>query len=209
MKHRLERNKLDMVSLLDLDTMSEEKYAVMLRKDYEARMPWWFLKRFVNVLKTPQVNLRTLQDQPMEMKQHEVACARYNHFLEDPDPEDLLGATVDYDSPDFQDVKELVSHYKPMNDSDIENKSLDELRQECDKLSRTFLTTRRINGILNKNLQDATKEKRTLWAMNQILLDANIQDSLPPKHSDQNGNGESGVFQDELDNILLKEGMNS
>lgn len=218
MRHRSDR---DLSALLDLDTMTEEKYEVALRKDYEARMPWWFLRKFVDVLRETDVSLETLQRQPVPMKQHEVAYQRYARFLDDPDPEDLLGAGADdEDSPDYHEVKELLALFDP-HDDDVSDSaaSLEEAAALCDKLSKRYLTARRINEIVNKHLHDAVREKRTLWVKNQILLDANIQDGLPRAKDSVNGsNGSNGskgvsdsgdVHQDELDEVLLLEGITS
>lgn len=201
MRYRADKGKSEFPPDFDLDSMTDEKYAEILNKDYELRAPWWFSKRFVDALLEEQPTLQSVYDQPAETRLCDLANLRYKKFLENPDDE-LIGVhEVEANgtlAQAYQETKAAAALFVP--DAEIpQGKTLYELHQTYAKLSSVLATASRVNKIVTAKLDDAIKEKRRLWVINRILLDANTKAGLPSK----DGNPPL----DEVDENLLREGL--
>lgn len=202
MKYRKERNKGDVFLEENLETLTEEQYAMILRRDYELRMPWWFSKRFLDSLKEEDVSLQTLYDQPLEMRQYDLAVTRYKRYLNNQIRDDLL-TSMNEDA--ARKAKTAVASYKPDPVNAYEGKDLTKLYATFTKLTSKLATATKIQQITERKLEEAKKEKRRLWAINQILLDANTEMGLPPMKVDDDTTDEMQI--DELDKNILADGL--
>lgn len=200
MKYRKERNKGDVPLNEELDTMTEEQYAVLLRRDYELRMPWWFSKRFVDALKEEDASLQTLYDQPQDLRQYDLALSRYKTYLRNQQNDDLL---TEMPEEAAKVVKNTITNYKPDTVPVYEGNDHAKLVATYSRLTNKLATAKKIQQITEKKLAEAMKEKRRLWAINQVLLDANIELSLPSNTGSEN----DGVLLDELDEVILTDGL--
>lgn len=105
-----------------------------------------------------------------------------------------------------QDSKKLASKYITKNPvlDEIENidkiTDLSELKQLHNSLLNQLNTGLKINKVVSNQLQAKTKEKRQLWARNQLLIDANLQIGLPPEANST----PQRVMQDRFDEELLR-----
>lgn len=105
-----------------------------------------------------------------------------------------------------QDSKKLASKYITKNPvlDEIENidkiTDLPELKQLHNSLLNQLNTGLKINKVVSNQLQAKTKEKRQLWARNQLLIDANLQIGLPPEANST----PQRVMQDRFDEELLR-----
>lgn len=197
MRYRADKGKAE-PGESDLENLTDEKYAEMLRRDYELRMPWWFSKRFVDSLQEKDHSLQALFAQPFDTKQYDLANIRYKKFLENPEGDELIAAHEVHANAQlagfYEETKIAASEYNTARDDIVVGDSLAELQKTHDRLTTLLSTATRVNSIVTKSLEDAVKEKRRLWAMNQVLLDANVEIGLPKER-------------DILDRNLLKEGI--
>lgn len=200
MKYRKERNKGDVPLNEELDTMTEEQYAVLLRRDYELRMPWWFSKRFVDALKEEDASLQTLYDQPQDLRQYDLALSRYKTYLRNQQNDDLL---TEMPEEAAKVVKNTITNYKPDTVPVYEGNDHAKLVATYSRLTNKLATAKKIQQITEKKLAEAMKDKPRLWAINQVLLDANIELSLPSNTGSEN----DGVLLDELDEVILTDGL--
>lgn len=202
MRYRADKGKSEFPTDFNLDDLTDEKYAGILNRDYELRMPWWYLKRFVDAIVAPTHTLQDLYDQPIDTRQYDLANVRYKKYLSNPEDELFCAHELETNpllSELNDETKLAVSQYK--ESADIEpGSTLDELRVAYDKLQARLATANRVKKIVTKNLHNATREKRRLWAVNQILLDANVEAGLPPQ-------ADAEVTRDFVDDTLLKEGV--
>lgn len=105
-----------------------------------------------------------------------------------------------------QDSKKLASKYITKNPvlDEIENidkiTDLSELKQLHNSLLNQLNTGLKINKVVSNQLQTKIKEKRQLWARNQLLIDANLQIGLPPEANST----PQRVMQDKFDEELLR-----
>lgn len=203
MKYRKEKNKGEVFVEGDLDKMTEEDYAVMLRRDYELRMPWWFSKRFVDALKEEKSTLQTLYDQPLELRQYDLALSRYKSYLKNQPIDDLL---TEMSEPAAKIAKTAVANYKPDTVHVYDGNDLSKLQAAHTKLTNKLATAMRIQKITEQKLEEAKNEKRRLWAINQVLLDANIEAGLPCLEMASDSN-QDDVTLDQLDEFLLADGI--
>lgn len=202
MRYRADKGKSEFPADFNLDELTDEKYAALLNRDYELRMPWWYLKRFADAVAEDSHTLKDLYDQPVDTRQYDLANVRYKKYLANPEDE-LIGAHEVENNGQLaelsQETKLVVNEY--VESPDIPNGStLAELRHAYNRLLLIYSTANRVNKILTKKLASATKEKRRLWAVNQILLDANVEAGLPPRTGEP-------VTRDALDENLMKEGI--
>lgn len=195
MKYRKEKNKGDVFLEGNLNNLTEEQYAMHLQRDYELRMPWWFSKRFVDSLRADEATLQSLYDQPLELRQYDLALSRYKTYLKNQQKDDLLTEMSDDTA---RQVKHAVANYRPDTLNVYEGNDLQKLYASYSKLTNKLATATRVQKITERKLEEAKKEKRRLWALNQVLLDANVELGLP--------SGED-VKADELDKILLADGL--
>lgn len=195
MRYRADKGKSELPSDMDLDAMTDEGYAETLNRDYELRMPWWSSKRFADALQNTNPSLSLLYNQPLDMRQYDVANSRYKKIIANPE-EELLGSGS---SELYEQAKEALTEYPETSNIPLGN-SLNELRGAYEKLQAIYSTACRVNKTVKKNLLLAMEEKRRLWVTSQILLDANIEVSLPREHD--------SVARDGLDDDLLLEGFN-
>lgn len=201
MRYRADKGKLEFPADFNLDAMTDEKYAELLNKDYELRMPWWFSRRFVDALLDDAPTLSTLYSQPVETRQHDLANVRYKKFLDNPDDE-LIGMHEVEANPSlvhaYDETKAAAAEHEAAPGA-ANGSTLAELQRTHDRLLSVLATASRVNKIVTHRLSQAVTEKRRLWTINQILLDANVHVGLPAK------GGEPPL--DAVDESLLKEGL--
>lgn len=89
---------------------------------------------------------------PLNCDQYKIALKRYK--------------------PKLESNNELTTFEKPM---------IHDLDKEYQELLQKFASCKKINKVVTKKLNSLVQEKRKLWLTNQVLLDANIQLSLPAK----------------------------
>lgn len=201
MRYRAEKGKPELPTDLDLATMTDEKYAEILNRDYEIRMPWWLSKRFADALQNENFSLQLLYDQPLDMRQYDIANVRYKKVIANPDEELAYSHTLAGLSFDglYAETKALIAELPPplpvSGGADIA-----ELHESYNSLLAVYTTAHKINKVVKKTLLAAVEEKRRLWVTSQLLLDANVRASLPGKND--------AVSVDALDEVLLREGIN-
>lgn len=198
MRYRAEKGKPD-VPNIDLDSLTDEKYTEILLRDYELRSPWWFTRKFVDVLLNEEHTLQTLYEQPLDTKFHELAHERYRKYLLEED-EELVTAYEVQNSLTLASVQldthEILSTY--MSAQSAAKKLPLNPRERYEALRVRLTTATRLNHLLLQELDTAVKENRRAWAATQILLDANIKMSVPL---------EASGFHDSLDDGIIQEGL--
>lgn len=202
MRYRADKGNSEFPGDFNLDELTDEKYAAILNRDYELRMPWWYLKRFVDAVVEENHTLQDLYDQPIDTRQYDLANVRYKKYISNPDDELIGDHEVENNAllADLsQETKLVLSEYKESTDIEPGNRLYD-LRLAHDKLQAIYATAVRVNKIVTKKLEEAITEKRRLWASNQILLDANVDLGLPPRM-------DAEVTRDILDENLMREGI--
>lgn len=200
MRYRAEKGKPELPTDLDLETMTDEKYAEILNRDYEIRMPWWLSKRFADALQNENMSLQLLYNQPLDMRQYDIANVRYKKVIANPEEELGYSHTLTATSLDglYTEAKSLIAELPETPPVPV-REDLAELHESYNSLLAMYTTAHKINKVVKKSLLAAVEEKRRLWVTSQILLDANVKVSLPGKHD--------AVVVDALDEVLLKEGM--
>lgn len=200
MRYRAEKGKPELPTDLDLATMTDEKYAEILNRDYEIRMPWWLSKRFADALQNENFSLQLLYDQPLDMRQYDIANVRYKKVFANPDEELASGHILAGPSLDglYAETKTLIAEL-PETPSIPVGSDISELHESYNSLLAMYTTAHKINKVVKKSLLAAVEEKRRLWVTSQLLLDANIRVSLPGKND--------MVAVDALDEVLVREGM--
>lgn len=203
MRSRAEKGKSDWPADWDLDDLTDEKYAEILNRDYEFRVPWWFLKRYVNSFLGEGVTLQSLLDEPLETRQYNLANLRYKKFLNNPE-EELIGVHEVDKNPTLRELHNEIAttaeQWLPMDEYELKpNVSLSELKAHHEKLELVLATASHMNSTLSQELKRAVVEKRRIWAANQILLDALVERILPGPDDE--------VPRDAVDAVLLKNGM--
>lgn len=196
MQYRAEKGKLELSADFDLDAMTDEQYAWELNRDYEWRMPWWFSKRFADAVTEENHTLQQLYDQPVDTRQHDLANVRYKKYLASADEELILAHEAEGNEvleELSQSTKDAVLQWKNTDEVAV-GTTLPELKKAYEKLAAIHATASRVNKIVTKELADATREKRRLWAATQVLLAANVELGIP-------------VERDALDENLISEGM--
>lgn len=183
----------------NLYSLSEEDYVAMIQHDADLRSPWWFSKRFVEVLKHKTVTLKDLYQEPFDTKLYEIAVERYNSYLKS-------NANTQDTSPEA-DVRSILFQSIPDSASDdyLDAKNLLDTQETYEKLQRKLVTATKINKIVTKQLSSAVAKKRKLWFINQILLDANCTLGLPDKNNHKLNENIMDLIQ--YDDQILSEDM--
>lgn len=199
MKSRAEKGKSEFPADFPLEALTDEKYAKALNRDYELRMPWWYLKKFVDALVSDSHTLHDLYTQPLDTRQHDLAIVRYKRFLANPDDEmigqDPEGVMTELAAETRRVVPDWVEF--PVTRTGI---TFREVHAAYLKLQGVYATASRLNAIVTRELDAATRERRRLWSLNQILIDANVEAGLPLR-------GGLDVTRDQLDDVLMTEGI--
>lgn len=202
MRYRTDKRDLDLGPKVDLNRLTDSQYRELLARDYELRCPWWYSKRFVDELLRRLSTLQSLYDQDMTTRHDDVANLRYNKHLSYPD-EELI---TSYAAEQSDTLKNLQDDIKSVNASFTRptdytlRYDYNETEQDYEKLKSVLATATKVNKIVTAKLKSAVKEKRRLWVLKRILLDANLQVSLPIK--------EDVPQPDEIDEFLMADGIN-
>ncbi|GEQ70537.1 hypothetical protein JCM33374_g4215 [Metschnikowia sp. JCM 33374] len=201
MRFRGEKGKVDMPPHVDIDTLSDEQYTQLLNKDYELRVPWWFSKKFVDVLSDERNSLQALYDQPLETRHFDLASLRYKKYLQGHEDDELISAYDVQNNADLapfqKDTRQILESYQRAPQAGPRKHASS--KQTYEALCSTLATATRINKIVTRKLNSAVAEKRRLWAVNQALLDSNIRLGL--------SGDTTGFKPDATDEALLKEGI--
>lgn len=216
-KDKLKKGKLNFVRELGTegnnpDLLTEEDYVAILDKQYDLKNPWWFNNRFVEVLREEDSDLESFLNQPFETKQYKLANDRYNNILDNKE-EDLVYIDDGEVNP-FIDQENLVefeksvnSHSKKILNGDTLNgeQEFESSEQEYNYLMTKYATVSKVNKIVTTELVKTIKNKRKIWLINQMLLDANIKLGLPSGQNESSGS----IVLDGIDANILNEGISN
>lgn len=203
MRYRTDKRDLDLGPKIDLNRLTDSQYRELLARDYELRVPWWYSKRFIDGLQQENTTLQSLFDQSIETRTNDLATLRYNKHLKYPDEELLSTHAIEHSSilkNLAEDIKSVTTSYIQPTDYTLRYE-FNETKEDYDRLKSVLATATRVNKIVTAKLKSANEEKRRLWVLNRILLDANVKVSLPEKE---------GEFDtDDIDEYLFTDGMKS
>lgn len=202
MRYRVDKGKSENPMDFDLYRLSDEKYAEFLNRDYELRVPWWYLKKFVDALLDEQPLLQTLFQQPLDTRQYSLANTRYTKYLEKDDESIFLAHEVannDAFAEAQSELKQMLDVYHRLSAGVLHQKRPVNNRETYAELKSICATASKVNKIVTRQLESAMKEKRRLWAINQTLMDASVKLAIPRK------NGMPDL--DEVDRWLMDEGV--
>lgn len=214
-KDKLKKGQLDFSRELGIDgnnadSLTEEDYIAILDKQYDLKNPWWFNDRFVEVLREKDGDLDSFLNQPLDTRQFKLANIRYNNILSNKE-EDLVYLDKSEANP-YINQKQLVEFETSINSQGkniLNNSEGDDQQtfetpeQEYKSLVSKFATVSKVNKIITTELVKSVKNKRKLWLINQMLLDANIKLGLPPSKDEASGS----IMLDGADGNLLNEGI--
>lgn len=201
MRTRSDKRDLDLGPRVDLNRLTDDQYRELLARDYELRVPWWYSQRFTDGLQEQSSTLQTIYDQEIETRQNDLANLRYKKFLTYPD-EELITARDTEQNPVLKnladDIKSVTTSYIKPIDYTLRHE-FDETAEDCERLRSVLATATKVNKIVRAQLNSAVKERRRLWVLNRILLEANVQKTLP-KNDD-------APKTDEIDEFVMREGI--
>lgn len=201
MRYRTDKRGLDLGLKVDLNRLTDSQYRELLARDYELRVPWWYSKRFVDELLRELVTLQTLYDQEIDTRHNDVANLRYMKFLAYPDEELISTYAADQSlvlKNLAEDTRAVAASYTLSVDYTLRY-HYGETKEDYEKLKSIWATASKVHKIVTAQLDRAVKEKRRLWVLNRLLLDANLQMAQPTK------NGEPE--RDEVDDYLFADGL--
>lgn len=203
MRYRTDKRDLDLGPKVDLNRLTDSQYRELLARDYELRCPWWYSKRFVDELLGKPATLKSLYDQDMSNRHDDVANLRYNKHLSYPD-EELITVYAAEHNPTLknlqEDIKSVTNSFTRPIDYTLRY-DFNETEKDYEKLKSVLATANKVNKIVHAQLKSAVKEKRRLWVLKRLLLDANLQVSMPMKEEEPQ--------LDEIDEFLMTDGINS
>lgn len=200
MRYRTDKRDLDLGPKVDLNRLTDSQYRELLARDYEFRVPWWYSQRFVDGLQDRAPTLQSIYDQELDTRQNDLANLRYNKFLKYPD-EELISTHTTEKTPAMKDladdIKSVAASYSQPTDYTLRHEYC-ETKEDYEHLRSVLATATRINKIVTSKLSSAVKERRRLWVLNRLLLDANLRLTLPRK--------DGKLEPDQIDKLLLADG---
>lgn len=201
MRYRTDKRDLDLGPKVDLNRLTDTQYRELLARDYELRVPWWYSKRFTDGLQETETTLQSIYDQEIDTRLNDLANLRYNKHLKYPD-EELISAHATEQSSELKnladDIKAVTASYSQPIDYTLRYE-YNETKEDCERLLSVLATATKVNKIVTSKLNSAVKERRRLWVINRLLLDANAHVSLPYKDNEPQA--------DEIDRHLLADGV--
>lgn len=201
MRYRTDKRDLDLGPKVDLNRLTDTQYRELLARDYELRVPWWYSKRFTEGIQETDVTLQSIYDQDIDTRLNDIANLRYNKRLKYPD-EELISTYATEQSSELKnladDIKAVTTSYSQPTDYTLRHE-YSETKEDYEQLKSVLATATKVNKIVTSKLNSAIKEKRRLWVINRLLLDANVQVSLPRMENEPQI--------DEIDRYLFANGM--
>ncbi|ODV77404.1 uncharacterized protein CANTADRAFT_308060 [Suhomyces tanzawaensis NRRL Y-17324] len=98
-----------------------------------------------------------------------------------------------------KDSDGIKRQYKKLHTESLEHANVDELKRVYTQMENQLHTANRINQIVSEQLEKCVQEKRQLWLINQLLVDANVELGIPPEESQT----PQRVIRDKYDEELL------
>lgn len=192
-RDRLKKGRME-PNFVNQEAAGELEFLNVIDQDYEYRVPWWFCNGFLNVLDDDSDDLKSLYRIPLSTKQYKIALARYNSYTSQRGANKPKSgqANTSGNKPD-ELLNNSIESFKSEAgnlDSSIDNMPMAELPQYYHNLHTRLATSTKISKIVTKTLTDLTKEKRKLWLINQILIEANSDLSAPKPQINPEGEEE-------------------
>lgn len=201
MRYRTDKRDLDLGPKVDLNRLTDTQYRELLARDYELRAPWWYSKRFSEGLQETDITLQSIYDQEIDTRLNDLANLRYNKHLKYPD-EELISTHATEQSSELKnladDIKAVNASYSQPTDYTLRYE-YSETKEDYERLKSVLATATKVNKIVTSQLSIAVKEKRRLWVINRLLLDANVHVSLPYKEDEPQIDG--------IDRYLFADGV--
>lgn len=209
-KERVKKGKMSF-TISDVDDLDEYEYISLVEHDMLLRTPWWYSQGFLDTLSSTDSSINALYDLPLNSKQYKLANDRYHAYLESSSDDSNGSAPKGEESftPMLSDRSETGRSSKETqfskDDLDLDTNDISHLQSTYRKFMVRCNTANRINKIVRDELVRKVHEKRKLWLINQILLDANISLGLP--NEIRPPNTEKKAFLDDVDREILSEGI--
>ena len=209
-KERVKKGKMSF-TISDVDDLDEYEYISLVEHDMLLRTPWWYSQCFLDTLSSTDSSINALYDLPLNSKQYKLANDRYHAYLESSLDDSNGSAPKGEESltPMLSDRTETGGSSRETqfskDDLDLDTNDISQLQSTYRKLMVRCNTANRINKIVRDELVRKVHEKRKLWLINQILLDANINLGLP--NETRPPNTEKKAFLDDVDREILSEGI--
>lgn len=213
-KERVKKGKMRF-TVTDVDDLDEYEYISLVDHDMLLRTPWWYSQGFLDTLCSTDNSINALYDLPLSSKQYKLANDRYHAYLESTSEDSNLSTSKteeglmlklsDQTKRPLEAEESLKETQFPKHELDLDTNDISQLRSIYRKLIIRCNTASRINKMVRDELVHKVHEKRKLWLVNQILLDANIKVGLPNETPAPNTEKKASL--DDVDREILSEGV--